>query len=129
MSDTVFYTVLSGTLVLVIGQLIKSFFIEPIIELHKLIGEIDYSLHFYADLYANPGVAKSELMDEAKNTIRQQASQLRAKAYAIRLFWLRKNVIEASDVLTRLSNSIHEGNAQLNIEDRNKIRKLLHIQN
>ncbi len=48
-------TILGGFIVFVLGQIVVKFFIEPIHEQSKTIGEIAYSLIFYANLYSNPG--------------------------------------------------------------------------
>ena len=51
---TSFLTVFSGTVVFVAGQNVSRFFIEPIHEQRRLIGEIAYVLIFYAPFYAIP---------------------------------------------------------------------------
>ncbi|MFN6188908.1 MAG: hypothetical protein ACK460_22975, partial [Microcystis sp.] len=58
-------TVIGGIIVLVVGQIITKFFIEPIHEQAKAIGEIAYSLTMYSNVYGNPGILKREKMDEA----------------------------------------------------------------
>lgn len=78
-------TVLGGIVVFVMGQIITKFFIEPLHEQSKLIGEIAYSLIFYANLYSNPGSGNFEKIEEASKVLRQQASQLLEKSYAIKL--------------------------------------------
>ena len=114
---TAFGTVVSGAVIFVFGQLVGKFFIEPIHEQSKLIGEIANSLIIYADLYANPGTGRPEAMDEAATVFRQQASQLRVTSRSIPWYGLwvflrfvpkRVNIIEASRNLIGLSNSIHQ---------------------
>jgi len=97
----------------VCGQIITKFFIEPIHEQKRLIGEIADSLIFYANLYGNPEYPKTEKTYEASKVLRQQASQLRAKTHAIPWYKLWQflsivpkgsNVVEASSNLIGLSN-------------------------
>jgi len=57
-------TVLGGVLIYIIGQIISLFFIEPIHEQKKIIGEVDDALGFYANIYCNPGVLPKEKIDE-----------------------------------------------------------------
>ena len=111
-------------------------FVEPIHRLRSLIGEIADSLVFYADIYCNPGYAKKELCDEASETLRRHASQLKARAYSIpwyRLWALMKlvrkktEIEEASAELIGLSNSVHRGDGVENDERRRRIEELLGI--
>jgi hypothetical protein len=50
----VFYTVLSGVSVFVLGQIVIKFFIEPIHEQRKAIGKASDTLIFYAGYYSVP---------------------------------------------------------------------------
>ena len=113
-------TVFGGILVLTAGQVLVRFFIEPIHELRKLIGEIDFSLTFFANLYANPatdGLPVDERRRSASDTLRQQASQLRAGVRAIPCYDLlqtqmprflakREHLKKASENLIGLSNGL-----------------------
>lgn len=109
-------TVFGGIVVFVAGQLIAKFFIEPIHEQRRLVGEIEYSLIFYANLYSNPGLGKPEEMDKASDMLRQQGSQLLARTRAITWYgvWQFFNIVpkhadvrDAAASLIGLSNSIH----------------------
>jgi hypothetical protein len=131
-------TVLSGILVYVVGRIIEKFFIEPIHEQFRLIGEIADSLIFYANVYSNPGsqLIATEKRDEASNVLRQQAGQLMARTYLIRWykFWQflrivkkREDILEAHSNLIALSNSVHRGEPRENNSMRKEIEKRLGI--
>jgi len=131
------FTILGGIAVIVGGQIIIKFFIEPIHEQSKIVGEIAESLIFYARLYSNPGSGKPEEMYEAAKDLRQLASQLIATTHAIRgyKFWQsrrivrhRDDVTEASRNLIGLSNSISEGDPRHNMQRAEQIRRGLHIE-
>lgn len=122
MSDTekILYTslatVLSGTTVFVIGQLIVKFLIEPIHAMWRFRGEISDSLIFYAGIYMNVGYVSKELTDEASEVFRQQACQLMSRAHLVpcynflerlKLVPGRQNLTEAHKELTGLSNSVY----------------------
>ena len=109
-------TIIGGVVVLVLGQLAAKFFIEPIHEQAKLLGEIAHSLTFYANVYGNADLVDAEVPKEASKILRQQASRLRATAWTIRWYWFwqllglvpkRKNVLKASENLIGLSNSMY----------------------
>lgn len=82
-------TIAGGVVVLVVGQLLIRFFIEPIHDQAKVIGEIAYVLMFYADIYANPGALTApELQRVAADALRRSASQLMATSHPIRAYGL-----------------------------------------
>ena len=56
-------TIISGILIFVIGDFLKSLFVEPIHILRGLIGEIADSLVYHANIYSNPGIVDKEKMD------------------------------------------------------------------
>jgi len=129
-------TIFGGVFVYTFGQIISKFFIEPIHDQSRCIGEISDSLIFYANLYHNPGTGKFDDMEKASIVLRQQASLLIAKTNIIRwysffeflmLVLKRSSVIEASKILIGLSNSIHKGVPSDNVDSRKKIEKLLNI--
>lgn len=59
----IFTTVVSGTLVFVVGQIILKFIIEPIHKQKEIIGEIADALIYYANLYTHPVFKDSEMMN------------------------------------------------------------------
>ncbi len=133
-------TVAGGVIVYVLGHFLEVLFIEPIHRLRSIIGEIADSLVYYAPVYGNPGLLAKEICDEASETLRRQASQLRARAYSIPWYTLwafvgiireKKEVEEASSELIGLSNSVHSSTgatASQNYRKQNKLSELLGIQ-
>lgn len=123
-------TLTGGIILLVAGQVMIRFFIEPIHEQRKLIGEISDALIYYANLYSSPGVGSQDKCDEASRVLRQKASLLRARTHAIPWYGLftrlrivkpRKSIETAASNLTGLSNSIHRGDPRTNHERRERI--------
>jgi hypothetical protein len=113
-------------------------FLEPLFAIRTLIGDIADNLVYYAHIYANPGVDSPELRQEAKDTLRQKASLLRARMYSLPLYAVfalfrlvpsRKNINIASGELIGLSNGIFDGNPMVNYERRKAIRSSLHLPN
>lgn len=87
-------TVVGGVLVLVVGQLVQRFFIDPLHEQSKLIGEIAYAL-----AYANPSPTRAvvrpdgiNLTDATEDALRALASRLIATTVAIRWYGLARYV-------------------------------------
>lgn len=127
---TSFSTICGGVILLVIGQLIIRFLLDPLSDLRKLIGEISDNLIYFANIYMNPGISGVELENVAQHELRKKASLLRAKSnalplynffYFLRLVPSKKNIIVASTNLIGLSNSIHQGNPNINDERANAI--------
>ncbi len=126
----VFWTVLAGVSVFVVGQLFLRVVVDPIQELWKLTGEIAHSLIYYANVYSS--LTAPDRKEEAKVAFRDKAAQLQAKAYAIiwySLWWLlrltpkKSDVIESSRCLIALSNfsidtSSDAGSIAARIEDK-----------
>ncbi len=133
-------TIIGGIIVLVIGQLVQRFFIEPAHGQAKVIGEITYSLIFYANVYARGGgefsMIQRTVLDEVMDAFRRNASQLIAATNAVRAYAVverlkfappRKDCMEAARLLIGLSNSISRPNMEENLERRGKIASLLRI--
>ena len=92
-------TAVSGVGIFVIGQIIQKWFIEPIQEQRKLVGEIVYSLAFHANLFNYStlfrGVAKyrhqaekleekeSQFLDEAFETLKVKMTEGEEKLEAM----------------------------------------------
>lgn len=116
MDYTVFFTVLSGALTYVLGQLALKLIIEPVQELRKTVGRIAHALIHRANVIHNPGIPSPEIMDETMTQLRTLSSELQSHLYLIprysvtaRLFRLPtlKQITEASTALIGLSNSVH----------------------
>jgi len=123
----------------IVGVVFVRLFVEPIHHLRSHIGKIADSLVFYANVYCNPGAVRKEMSDEASEALRRQASQLKARAYAVPWYPLwellkivrkKTEIEEASAELIGLSNSVHGGpavSAKENSGKRKRVEKLLGI--
>lgn len=111
-------TVIAGTGVYTLGQLIAKFIIEPIHKQKEVIGDIADALVFYANVYSNPGIHAKEKVDEASKRFRQLSGLLRARSYLIpsydrmakmKLVLLRTDIEKAASGLMGVSNSVYGG--------------------
>jgi hypothetical protein len=111
-------TLIGGVILLVIGQLITRLFIDPLLKLRSIIGDIAFNLIYYANIMGNyddtDTAPEKEKLKEAKNSFRKLAAEFKVAAYVLpcyRLFyWMRlipseKNILEATPNLTGLSNT------------------------
>lgn len=110
----IFYTVVVAVTILVVGQIIIKFVIEPIHEQKKVIGEIVDALDYYADVYFNLMLTSEERTQEASKRFRQLATTLKAKTHLIPRYTLLsqlgfvhgyKDMVEVCAKLSGLSNS------------------------
>lgn len=121
MAETAFLTVLIGVLVLVVGQVVIRFVLEPLQDQRKTIAEIGAALIVYANVYANVESLKSagnpradDLRFEAERRFRFLASQMRAQTAMVPAYrliaWVfrlpsRPDVYAASKSIIGLSNA------------------------
>ena len=129
-------TIVGGVVVFTCAQLIQRFYIEPIDELTRLIGEVGVALVFHANQYANPGSGTFQDMEETYTVLRRQSGLLSIRAQMVRGYgvWYRfgvlparRDVVKASEGLMRLSNAVFEGNGDLNVNVASHVRELLGI--
>lgn len=135
-------TVLIGVVIFCITKILELFFIEPIFEQKKVIGEIADSLIYYANVIANPRPIGDERGQEAGKKLRQLATLLQSKTYMIPAYDLfasinavrsKENIKETSSELILLSNSTvrpDQDNSDLikmNEQSKEKIKKYLNI--
>jgi hypothetical protein len=122
MDGTVFFTVISGVLTYVVGQLILKLVIDPVHEMRKTIGRISHALIEHAAVIANPGVPTREAMDEASTELRKLSSEIQSHLYLVPLYdWTRKvfrlptrkKIIDASGHLIGLSNSVYSARERI----------------
>ena len=149
---TVFATVVTGVTILVLGRLLQTFMLDPLTELRKVIGEIDYNLTYLAHWYANPFThdeAKQlpertlDAIQKASDTLRQCGSRLGAASNATLGYQLweytilvppRAAVREARGHLILLSNAMFRTGAgfpekgERNTEVRDRIQALLWLE-
>lgn len=116
MDFTVFFTVLSGVITFVIGQLIVKLLLDPVQDMKKTIGQVSHTLVERANAVANPGVPTKEIMDDTSDSLRRLSSQLHAHLYLIpsydvtsKVFCLptKEKLLVASSALIGLSNSVY----------------------
>ncbi len=128
--------------VYVIGQILSKFFIEPLHDLRKEIGDVRFNLAFHATTIHTPIGRTQERSDQAKNALMNNSCEMIAKLHAIPLFAVsrfvafgviprRKSIEDAAILLRGLSTYFHEEGEQAinsldNIDKRvSKIEKLL----
>lgn len=138
MNNQVFYTVLSGTLVFVFGQILQKFFLEPIQGYKKTVGEIDNKLKFYANILTNTGF-NQKILVEITDTMRTLSCQIESGYKQILLTGVmshiglienKKEIAEVAQGLIFLSNAGGRDDSRIEKCDEriNRIRKILKIE-
>jgi hypothetical protein len=129
-------TILGGIIVFVSGQVITRFYLDPVDNLLQVIGEVSYGLVYYAKYYTNPGYSQEEVAKEIEIELRKLASQLSAKANAVKgyKFFVKckylpsyTNVSIAKQELIGLSNSVRRGDPTVNYGREKRIQECLNI--
>ena len=132
-----FWTVIGGLFLFLIGQIMIRYVLDPLTHYRKLVGEIAHVLYYYANVYmsSDPNRPK-ETGDRVADALREKASLLFAVTHPILLYgflaWLRlvpskDSIREAWKALTYLSNSIYDGEPKYKREAREKILDALSI--
>jgi hypothetical protein len=137
-NQSVFWTVFSGTLVYILGQIFLKLFIEPVHDLKKTIGMISHSLIERANVISNPGLLPKDVNDETSQELRKLASRLQSHLYLIPCYpamaWifrlpLRAGILAASKALIGLSNGVHESAYGVNASNVKRVCDSLRIYN
>jgi hypothetical protein len=98
-------TVVLGFVVFVLGQIVQRFFLEPMQEQKRIIGEIAFAVLYYGNVSI---MANKERQEEAVFHLRKLAGQLRATLWTVpwyrlfeslRMVEKRENVLTASEQL------------------------------
>ena len=114
-NSTVFWTVVTGVVTFVVGQLIVKLVVDPVQDLKRTIGQISHALIEHANVYQNPGLRPEEVQTEISSHLRKLSSQLQAHLYLVPAYsftaWVfrlpsRNALLDASKFLIGLSNSI-----------------------
>lgn len=115
--DNLFFTIFTGVLVFILGQIFLEFILRPIQEYKKLKGKVAKYLVLYASCYSNPQFIEdgnSERHNKAGEEIRELASEVLAFSeitphYLITLLLIPKKekLKIASENLIGLSNSLY----------------------
>ena len=121
-------TLIGGVVLLVVGDVLKRFLIEPIYRFALIRGKIANDLVVYADVITNPGIDTSDRLSKTQKVLRRDSAQLYARASAIPWYrvwrWLgllpkQKDIELACLLLIGLSNSVHRNeNGARNDQDR-----------
>lgn len=115
MNSTVFWTVVTGVITFVVGQIIVKLVIDPVQELKRTIGQISHALIEHANVYQNPGLRSEEIQTEISSHLRKLSSQLQAHLYLVPTYsftaWVfrlpsKNALLDASKCLIGLSNSV-----------------------
>lgn len=116
MDLTVFYTVTSGVITFVVGQIFVKLILDPVHEAKKTIGQVSYALIEYANVIANPGVLKEEVIQDASHQLSRLSSQLQSHLYLVPVYDTtavvfclpsRSKILDAVKSLRGLSNGLH----------------------
>ncbi len=130
--QTVFSTVVSGTILFILGETVQKFILEPIKEFKKLIGKIDNRLKYYANVLNNSGF-EPKVVSETSEIIRNLSCDLESSYKQIpcpTFFSLpcRKQISIAASTLIGLSNSGGKKDREdINVKKIGLIRKNLNI--
>lgn len=138
MKSEVFYTVISGTSIFVIGQLLQKFILEPIQQYKKTVGAIDNKLKYYANVLVNKDFS-SETIREITREMRTLSCDLESEYKQIpfntvistlRLIERKKAVAKAAKHLIFLSNAGGRSGDDVIKREKaiKKIRKLLKVE-
>lgn len=117
--EKIVWGALGGVAVYLIGQLLSKFFIEPLHELRKAVGEVRFNLAFHTPTIHTPDVRSKESSDAAREALLKSSCGLIAKLYAIPIYNMtrllsfgvlpsRKAVESAAVQLRGLSTYVHE---------------------
>jgi hypothetical protein len=129
-------TICGGVLVIVFGQIVIRFILEPIIEIRKTVIEIIDLLGYYGNVYSNPGAPSKEIMDEARKELRRLSTSIRAKTENLPMYDFfselkfvpekeKVNIVAKS--LMGISNSIYKGDPFVNIKWADDAREALYF--
>ena len=108
-----------GLTVFVAGQLLAKFFIEPLHELRKAVGEVRFNLAFHAPTIHTPIGRSQEASDKAREALMRSSCSLIAVLHAIPIYGVtrffafgvlpcRKSIESAAVQLRGLSTYVHE---------------------
>lgn len=117
--EKIIWGAITGIFMYVVGQLLSKFFIEPIYELRKVVGEVRFNLAFHAPIIQTPIGRTKERSDAARDALLKNSCDLSAKLHAvpyydlIRFFSLwtllpRRDIETATIQLRGLSTYVHE---------------------
>lgn len=123
--------------VYVIGQLLSKFFIDPVQELRKAVGEVRFNLAFHAPTIHTPIGRTEKTSDAAHEALMKSSCDLIAKMHAVPAFKVtrflafgvlppRKSIDKAAVQLRSLSTYVHESGDKA-VESLDVIRKRVEL--
>jgi hypothetical protein len=83
---TAAFTIVGGVFVFVVGQVLSKFFIEPLYDLRKVIGEVRFNLAFHAPTIHTPIGGSKERSDKAEAALMKGSCELLADLHAVSLY-------------------------------------------
>lgn len=116
---TACFTVGGAVLVYVSGEILSKFYIEPLYNLRKTIGEVRFNLGFHGATIHTPIGRTKEKSDKAMEALLESSCKLIAQIHAVPLYGVtrfttfkvlpKRNAIESAAVQLRgLSTYLHE---------------------
>ena len=122
---TAAFTIFGGVIVYVVGQVLSKFFIEPLHDLRKAVGEVRFNLAFHAPTIYTPIGRSKESSDKAREALMKSSCELIADLHAIPLYGITrllafgvlprgKAIEEAAVQLRGLSTYVHETGEKAN---------------
>lgn len=123
--EKIVWGALGGLSVFIVGQLLAKFFIEPLHELRKAVGEVRFNLSFHAPTIHTPIGRSQEASDKAREALMKSSCDLIADLHAIPAYGLtrflafgvlpcRKSIESAAVQLRGLSTYVHETGEKAN---------------
>jgi len=131
--NTIFWTIFSGVIVFVVGQIFLKVFLEPVQALNKTIGDISHSLIHYANFIGNPGVPERDEIDKASLHLRSLSAEIQSHLYLVPLYPFtallfrlppRSKILDASTALMGLSNSLHRATERVHKQNARRVEKI-----
>lgn len=112
-------TISGGLILYVIGQFLSKFFIEPIYELKKVIGEVRFNLAFHSCVIHTPISRNSERSEKAHDALMKCSCDLLTRVEAIPFYSFisdfsrgflpsKQAIIDSAVNLRGLSTYVHE---------------------
>ncbi len=101
---TAFYTITTGFTVFTLGQIVINFWLTPIKNHKEVLGEIQSSLIYYANVFSP--MMNKKTQDEARDKFRKLATQLVSTARVIP-FYKQSSVIFGLPKLEKIRSAHH----------------------
>ena len=126
-------TILGGVTIFVLGQIVNSYFIKPVVELMEEIGRTFSVLVLYVDNFQPPHLT-TVMTSQISDNLKIRASELMAKGNASSksALWLyrlpnKNDLISAGKNILFLSNTLHEETPRFDFERVQRIETYLKI--